>query len=439
MKLSKKISEGYKMTEFGEIPSEWTIVALEETKNKNDRYSFCGGPFGSDLTSKEYTSNGVQIIQLQNIVEGHFNDKYRVFTSEDKANKLKKCNIYPGEIVIAKMAEPVARACILPEKAERYLMASDAIRLSPDISKYDTRYLMYSINASYFRRQAELNSTGTTRLRIGLNSLAKLKFIMPPFKEQQKIADIISNVDQIIENTNQLAEKIKKLKKGLMQQLLTKGIGHKEFKKTELGEIPAKWQITTLSGICDFITKGSTPTTYGYEWQESGIQFFKSDVVKDGRFVYGDYKFISGEAHKQMSRSKIVSGDILITITGNIGRVAIVPNEIKEANINQHIAKISVINNLANPLFVYYWLNQKKIVDYYELIKTGLAYPQISLKQVRETIIPLPSKEEQQKIVEILLSVDEQIKSYEQEKEKYIELKKGLMQQLLTGKLRVTV
>jgi type I restriction enzyme, S subunit len=211
----------FKVTEFGEIPVEWEVKELASLKNDDDKYSYSGGPFGSDLTSKEYTDAGVQIIQLQNIGDGYFNDNYRIFTSDEKANELKKCNIYPGDLVIAKMAEPVARACIMPKKSARYLMASDAIRLSPNPVKVDGKFLMYAINSPYFRKQAVLNSTGTTRLRIGLTTLAKLKLFYPSLNEQQKIAEILSTLDEQIESYEQENEKYTEIKKGLMQQLLT--------------------------------------------------------------------------------------------------------------------------------------------------------------------------------------------------------------------------
>lgn len=205
------------------------------------------------------------------------------------------------------------------------------------------------------------------------------------------------------------------------------------YKKTEVGVIPEDWEFRTLEQISEFITKGSTPTTYGFDWVENGILFMKSDCVDDKGFKLGDTMQISQEAHEYMKRSEVKSGDLLISITGNIGRVGIIPNYIKEANINQHIARIRVqdIDNVNNK-YLYYTLSRKEVLDYYEKIKTGLAYPQISLKQVRETKVILPPLKEQEKIAEILSTVDCQIDDTEKLIEKCRVLKKGLMQSLLT-------
>ncbi|MBX0358366.1 restriction endonuclease subunit S [Halobacillus sp. Nhm2S1] len=210
----------FKKTAVGEIPESWEITDLTDIA-KGDKYSFTGGPFGSDLTSKEYQSEGVRIIQLQNIGEGDFFNSYKIYTSEEKADQLYKCNIYPGDIIIAKMAEPVARACLIPDFNERYLMASDGIRLAVDEKKYDKYFIMNAINSPYFRKQAENNSTGTTRLRIGLKTLRKLKLAIPSFEEQQEIAKILISFNEKIKLEENQLQALQKLKKGLMQQLLT--------------------------------------------------------------------------------------------------------------------------------------------------------------------------------------------------------------------------
>ena len=146
---------------------------------------------GSDLKSDEYTEDGVRIIQLQNIGVGQFLNDYKIYTSEQKADSLYSSNIYPGDIILAKMADPVARACIMPNFSKRYLMASDGIRLEVDFEKFNSSFINYFINSNYFKNQAELNSSGTTRLRIGLSILKKLKLLAPPLNEQTTIANYL--------------------------------------------------------------------------------------------------------------------------------------------------------------------------------------------------------------------------------------------------------
>lgn len=200
---------------------EWEIVKFDDLADKNVKWSITGGPFGSNLKASDYVPDGVRIIQLQNIGDGVFHDDYAIYTSEQKANELISCNIYPGEIILSKMGDPVARACLVPMKAKRYLMASDGIRLVVDAKRFDKRFVFYYINSIYFRRKAIEASTGSTRQRIGLTDLRNLPFIAPSLPEQTAIAEILSDMDAEISALETRREKTRLLKAGMMQELLT--------------------------------------------------------------------------------------------------------------------------------------------------------------------------------------------------------------------------
>ncbi len=301
----------------------------------------------------------------------------------------------------------------------------------------DKKYFMYVVHRLF--EDEKKRAHGSTIATITKEQLSSFVIPLPPLHEQQKIAEILSTVDDKIEVIDQQITETQKLKKGLMQRLLTKGIGHTEFKDSPLGMIPKSWEVSNLETHSAFITKGSTPTTYGFNWEESGVQFLRSECVSPNGFILSGAMFISEEANNAMERSKIKGGDILMTITGNVGRVCIYPKEYLTGNINQHIARIRITDNLVSSQFVFQFLSQSKRIEDYLKITTGQAYPQLSLKQVRETKIPLPSFEEQKKIALILSSVDEKINVLNEKKTNYQELKQGLMQQLLTGKIRVKV
>ena len=187
------------LTGLVEIPDSWNYISIYELRNKRDRYSFTGGPFGSDLKSEHYTTEGVKVLQLQDIGEGEFINKSNVFVTEEKANELSSCNIFPDDIILAKMA-PVARCCKIPKGVARCVMCSDGIRLSVDKEKYNTEFVFQALSSKYFRKIAEAQSTGTTRARIGLNDLKLIPIAIPSeINEQQKIATILSTVDDKIE------------------------------------------------------------------------------------------------------------------------------------------------------------------------------------------------------------------------------------------------
>jgi len=206
---------------FPKFNKKWKLIRLSDVAKK-DRYSFTGGPFGSDLKSSDYTTSGVRIIQLQNIGDGEFYNDYQIYTSTEKADQLSSCNIFPGELILSKMGDPVARAAIIPDFEDRYLMASDGIRLEVDNKSYSTVFILELINHIAFRRKAISISTGSTRKRIGLSELRSIKIVVPSeIEEQQKIAKVILATNGNIENLKKKLECLIQEKKALMQQLLT--------------------------------------------------------------------------------------------------------------------------------------------------------------------------------------------------------------------------
>lgn len=209
------------------------------------------------------------------------------------------------------------------------------------------------------------------------------------------------------------------------------------YRRTKAGILPDSWEETKLKSLSENITKGATPTTYGFQWVSEGILFLKSDCVSDNGFILQPPIYISNEAHETMKRSMVCGGDILISITGYLGKVGVIPPNITEANINQHIARIRVLQKECVPLYIYYYLRQDFLQKRFQVIQTGQAYPQLSLEQIRDIEVELPPMKEQQKIAEILTAQDKIIELKEDLLTEKQRQKKYLMQQLLTGKKRL--
>ncbi|HCY4901632.1 TPA: restriction endonuclease subunit S, partial [Staphylococcus aureus] len=236
---------------FPGFEGEWEEKKLRELRNPNDKYSYTGGPFGSDLKKSDYTTEGIQIIQLQNIGDGYFYNRNRVFTSYEKAESLKSCNIFPGDIVIAKMADPIARAAIVPNNNGKYLMASDGIRLSVDTLNFNTKFILECINRKSFRKKVEDNSSGSTRMRIGLSTLGNLTIKTTTLNEQQRIAEFLSKLDRQIELEEQKLELLQQQKKGYMQKIFSQELRFKD----ENGNDYPDWEERMIKDVYE-ITRG---------------------------------------------------------------------------------------------------------------------------------------------------------------------------------------
>ncbi len=208
---------------------------------------------------------------------------------------------------------------------------------------------------------------------------------------------------------------------------------------TPLGPLPLDWKIITLKDVSLFITKGTTPTTYGFDWVDDGVPFLRSECVAENGFILSGLSYITEKANSYLRRSEVRAGDILITITGNVGRVVIYPSFLPGGNINQHIARVRIINfEELDSIYAAYILNSQIYKDYYLKITTGLAYPQISLEQVRDSEIPCPPLAQQQKIAKILSTVDKLIEKTQTLIDKYTAIKQGMMADLFTRGIDMT-
>jgi len=276
---------------------------------------------------------------------------------------------------------------------------------------------------------------------------------LPPLPEQQKIAEILETVDNAIEKTDAIIEKYKRIKKGLMQELLTKGIDENgkirdekthHFKASPLGRIPEEWKVTRLGEIASkekysFVDGpfGSNLKTVHYT--TSGILVIQSNYFTKGKFNVINPTFTTEEKANELLRSNTKPSDIVIAKIGaNYGAVAIIPETITRAVLSGNTMKITLDKNIANNVYVCFYLGYFKETDKINrILAAGSAQPALSLYGYKNLKIPLPPLPEQQRIAAILSQIDEVIEKETQYRDKLKRLKAGLMQDLLTGKVRV--
>ncbi len=414
----------FKQTEIGEIPEDWEVVTFSDIANQNIKWSITGGPFGSNLKASDYTSDGIQIIQLQNIGDGYFNDGYQIFTSTKKANQLLSCNIYPSEIILSKMGDPVARACFMPRKAKRYLMASDGIRLVVNEKEFSRKFIHDFINSVYFRERAFKVSTGSTRLRIGLPELKNLKVIKPKIEEQTAIATVLSDTDELITSLDKLIAKKKAIKQGAMQELLTG--------KKRLHSFSGEWEEKKIGEIA-FIKRGASPRPIDSPiWfnEKSIIGWVRiSDVTKSvKKLIYTVQKLSElGVRHSRF----VARGNLIMSICATVGRPIIT-----ELDTCIHDGFVVFLEPKIEKEYIYYFLS----VIEHEWGKNGQTGSQMNLNTelINSTKIKFPkSSTEQTAIAKVLSDMDSELESLEKKRDKYLMIKQSMMQQLLTGKIRL--
>jgi type I restriction enzyme, S subunit len=429
-------------------PLHWTMVELRDVADKTPN-SFVDGPFGSNLKTDEYSQEGVRLIQLQNIGDGSWIDDNKRFIPPRKFEELERHAAYPGDIAIAKMADPVARACLIPTVAEQFVVVADCIRLAPDPKEYDPQFLVYAINHRDVRRQAERISTGTTRQRINLSTLKTLRLWVPPLPEQRRIAEILDAADDAIRQTEQVIAKLKAVKAGLLHDLLTRGLdaegrlrdpeAHPEqFKDSPLGRIPNEWRTVNLETIAELITSGSRGWAAYYS-QQGPIFLRIGNLTREHiNLKLDSLVHVRPPLGSERVRSAVQEGDILISITADLGIIGVIPPGFGEAYVNQHIALVRVNPAMANPRWVGTYLAGAELAQkqFYRLNDMG-AKAGMNLPTTGAVLVALPPMHEQKTITTIIDAQDARIRTEEVALHKLRQVKRGLMDDLLTGRVRV--
>ena len=423
----KKIRDGYKITEIGEIPEEWYISKLSELAQIKRGAS--PRPINNPKWFSEKKNVGWIRISDVTKTKKYLNSTEQYLPDEGVA---KSRLVKPNDLIMS-ICATVGKPIILNIDA----CIHDGFILFDDLnnSKIITDYLYYLLQ----KKEEEFKGMGQTGTQANLNTniVGSTLIAIPTIKEQKKIASILSTVDKQIDNVDALIEKNKELKKGLMQTLLTKGIGHTKFKKTEIGEIPEEWEVKKVEDICEVKGGKRLPKGYQLEDEDNAFPYIRVADMYMGGIKQDDIKYVPRDIVDKIKNYKISKDDLFISVAGTLGIVGQVPYELDGANLTENADKLCNIQ--INKLYLMKVLQSNIVQSIIEAEQTKSAQPKLALTRIKEFLIPVPSDIEQVKIASILMEVDEKIGQYKNKKQKLEELKKGLMQQLLTGMIRVTV
>lgn len=343
------------------------------------------------------------------------------------------CKPMIGDILFSK--DGTVGICFpFKQKEDVVLLSSIAILRPKKIldPTFGSQYLRSEIG----KKQVIGLKTGTALSRITLEKLRFVKIPIPSMSEQQKIAKILSDTDALIESLDALISKKKDLKRGLMQKLLTRGIGHTKFKKTEIGEIPENWDLAKVSDLYEVVT-GTTPSTKVKEyWDQGRIEWL---TPKDLRYVGSGFSIFPSE-RKITERALIENSLVLLPINSIVistrAPVGYVGINNKETTFNQGCKGLMPIEpKMLDTRFHAFFIS--RISDLLNNLSGGSTFKELSKNTLESIVIPLPGIKEQQQIAQILSDSDREAEALEQKRDKYKLLKTGMMQQLLAGGIRV--
>jgi type I restriction enzyme S subunit len=269
--------------------------------------------------------------------------------------------------------------------------------------------------------------------------------LLPPLDEQRAIAGVLGVVDSVIAKTDEVIAKTERLKKGLMQTLLTRGIGHKEYKQTPIGTIPKEWQVVDFKTICQDITGGVAIETK--DFTDSGFPVVsKGDIKEFGQLVFDkkEKKYVSEKFAKMYPNQIAHKGELVIamrdlsTEMNFLGLAARVIDD-HDYLAAQGVGILRINEEIVEPDFITNLTNSRQYREFIK--KRGVGSTQVHLRtnELLSFKFGLPPLSEQRQIVSILSVADQKLELEKQEKAKLEQLKLGLMDLLLTGKIRVKV
>ncbi|MGI6224519.1 MAG: restriction endonuclease subunit S [Prevotella sp.] len=406
----------FKDTEFGKIPNGWRIAKFKDVLS-----TFSSGATPYRGNSNFYKGN------IKWISSGELNNKVITDSIEhisQDALERTHLKIYPvGTFLMAitglEAEGTRGKCCIVgaPSATNQSCLAINGTEYV--ITNY--LYWFYNFWSDYL---AFKYCQGTKQQSYTAEIVKNLPIYYPPISEQRRIADALRKVDNLIESIDKLIAKKQAIKKGAMQELLTG--------KKRLPGFEGVWKTTSIGEIAD-IVGGGTPSTSNESYWGGSIQWFTPGELSLGKkFLYKSQRTITLQGLANSSAKLLPRNTILLTSRASIGMKAILLNE---ATTNQGFQSL-IVNHSCNTEFVYYMLDTLKN----EMIQraSGSTFLEISSTKLSSIEIKVPTLSEQRAIAHVLSTMDSEIEALERKRDKYKQVKQGMMQDLLTGRIRLT-
>lgn len=412
------------------VPDGWSTGIVGDVCHTIYRYPTFYG--------METFSTGIPVVRGEHILNSGRLSKdwgdYKHVTHEF-SDDYPRTKLSSGDVVMA-VRGTVGKFAAVDASHEQAQISPNVIRLAPDSGKVVPRFFYYIL---FPAKAALLNDCVSATGVPALNGsdIKNATILRPPLPEQQKIATILSSVDDVIEKTQAQIDKLKVLKTGMMQELLTKGIGHTEFKDSPVGRIPVGWDVRNLEEVVERIIDCEHKTAPYVD--KSDYLVVRTSNVRHGELTYDDMKFTTVEGYDEWTKRAVPSvGDVLFTREAPAGESCMVPHG-KKVCMGQRMVLLRPDTDMVFPEYFSLFLTSEFAeLSIYEL-SIGTTVTRINIEDIKRIPCIIPSLDEQKKLTAIVQSVQSSISSKQLKLDSLNSTKKALMQDLLTGNVRVKV
>lgn len=412
------IETNFKQTEIGLIPEDWDVEILESISDIKT------GPFGSVLHAKDYKNSGTPIITVEHLGEPYILHSTQIPLVSDKdKERLTAYILSQGDIVYSRVGS-VDRNSIVTEKEDGWLFSGRLLRVRLN-SNCNSVYFSYHLNGSNSRKRIIASAVGLGMPCINTKIIGQHLVALPPINEQCAIAKSLREIDELIINLRKVIAKKRSIKSGAMSNLLSGS--------ARLPGFTSPWEEMAIGQFADVIT-GATPSTEKESYWNGTIRWMNSGEI-NLKYVYEVENRITQEGYDSTSTHMLPKHCVLIGLAGQGKTRGTAAINLVELCTNQSIG--AILPSTSHDSFFLFHLLDSKYRDLRTLSSGEGTRGGLTKKQILEFSLFLPCIEEQKAIARILTDIDDDIAALEAKLKKYEQLKQGMMQQLLTGKIRL--
>lgn len=426
---------------IGDVPEHWVVSKIKFLPS-SEPLSFIDGDW---IESKDIIFEGrIRYITTGNIGEGKYKEQGHSFISEETFSRLDCTEVFPGDLLISRLNNPIGRSCIIPDLGFRIVTSVDNVILRPK-KEFDKLYLNFLMNNDKYFEFTDLIARGATMQRISRGLLAGIKLCIPPTIEQAAIAAYLdrktAQIDQAIAEKEGLIELFREERQAIINHAVTKGIRPGAKMKPSgvewIGDVPEGWEVRKVSRSFKMIGSGTTPKVDTDEYYTQGtVSWVLTGDLDDG-VLQSTSKKISETAFNDHSTLKIYpTGSLVVAMYGaTIGKTALLGIP---ACTNQACCVLAE-SDFFEIRFVHYWFlsNKQAIIN----LGYGGGQPNINQEIIKSLKIPCPDLPEQTAIVAYLdhktTEIDQAISGIRQEIALLQEYRQALIFEAVTGKIDV--
>lgn len=409
------IPEGYKQTEVGIIPEDWDTIAIADVADVKT------GPFGSALHANDYVESGVPIITVEHLGETGITRQNLPLVSIKDAKRLSSYMMYQGDIVFSRVGS-VDRNAFVTSQEDGWLFSGRILRIRTKSEKLNPQFLSYYFKSEPVKYRIRAAAVGQTMASLNTKIMNAFTVAVPTALEQQPIADVLSDIDALITSYEKQLAKKRAIKRGAMQELLTG--------KRRLPGFTGEWNRKLFSDVCEICAHMVDPAQKEYanlpHIGNESIEKFSGrithyNIAKDDQLISGKYLFgcndvLYGKINPHFAKAAFPKFEGLCS-----------------ADMYPISCKVDIL-----PEYLLYVLLSSEFTNYTVSLSKRSGIPKVNRDELADYVMLLPSLDEQKKITGVLCSMDAEIDSLIQILAKYHQVKQGMMQQLLTGKNRLT-